>query len=152
MDVANDSMAEVELGKLASQKASNEQLKQFAQKMADDHGKANDELKKIASDKNITLPNEPDAKHKAKIDKLSKLTGEAFDRAYTQEMVAGHRKAVSAFRSESKGGKDPEVKEFASKTLPTIEDHLKQIEDLNKTVGHVGTSGVKEPEKKKPQQ
>jgi putative membrane protein len=149
MNVAKDGLAEVELGKLASQKASNEQLKQFGQKMVDDHGKANDELKKLASDKNITIPNEVDSKHKSTIDKLSKMTGDAFDKAFTQEMMNGHKKAVSAFKNESKSGKDPEIKAWAEKTLPTLEDHFKQIQDLNRSV--VGTSGVKQTEKPKGQ-
>jgi len=148
MNVAKDGLAEVELGKLAAEKASSDQVKQFAQKMVDDHSKANDELKSIASSKNITLPTGPDAKAKATVEKLSKLSGEAFDRAFAKDMLSDHKKAVSAFRTESKSGKDPEVKAFAAKTLPTLEGHLKQAEDLNRSV--VGTSGVKEPEKTKP--
>jgi putative membrane protein len=147
MNVAKDGMAEVELGKLASQKATNDQVKQFGQRMADDHGKANDELKKLASDKNITIPTETDVKHKATIDKLSKMTGDAFDRAFTQEMVNGHKKAVSAFKTESKNGKDAEVKAWAAKTLPTLEEHLKQVQELSRSV--VGTSGVKQTDKPK---
>jgi putative membrane protein len=147
MNVAKDGMAEVELGRLASQKATNDQVKQFGQRMADDHGKANDELKKLASDKNIIIPSDTDGKHKATIEKLSKMTGDAFDRAYTQEMVAGHKKAVSAFKAESKSGKDAEVKAWAAKTLPTLEEHLKQIQELSRSV--VGTSGTKETEKPK---
>ena len=85
---------------------------------------------------------------KATVEKLSKLSGEAFDRAFAKDMLSDHKKAVSAFRTESRSGKDPEVKAFAAKTLPTLEGHLKQAEDLNKSV--VGTSGVKEPEKTKP--
>jgi len=150
MNVARDGLAEVELGRLASEKASSEQVKEFAKKMVDDHSKANDELKSIASTKNITLPSDTDSKHKATIDRLSKMSGEAFDRAFAQDMLSNHKKAVSAFRSESKSGKDPEVKAFAAKTLPTLEGHLKQAEDLNKSV--VGTSGVKESEKSKPRQ
>jgi putative membrane protein len=148
MNAARDSLAEVEIGKLAAEKASSDQVKQFAQKMVDDHNKANEELKSIASSKSIALPTEPDSKHKATVDKLSKLSGEAFDRAFAKDMVSDHKKAVSAFRNESKSGKDPEIKAFAAKTLPTLEGHLKQAEDLNKSV--VGTSGVKEPEKPKP--
>jgi len=147
MTAARDGIAEVELGRLASEKASSSEVKDFAKKMVDDHSKANDELKSIASTKNITLPTETDGKHKAAIDRLSKMSGEAFDRAFAQDMLSDHKKAVSAFRTESKSGKDPEVKAFAAKTLPTLESHLKQAEDLNKSV--VGTSGVKEPEKSK---
>jgi putative membrane protein len=143
MDAATGGMAEVELGKLAADKATNADVKKFGQRMADDHGKANDELKSLAQSKQITLPNAVDAKHQATIDRLSKLSGEAFDRAYVQEMLKDHQKDVAAFRTESKSGKDPEVKAWAGKTLPTLEEHLKLIQDLNRTA--VGTSGVKKP-------
>jgi putative membrane protein len=142
-DAAVGGMAEVELGKLATEKASNADVKKFGQRMADDHGKANDELKSLAQSKQITLPSAIDAKHKATIDRLSKLSGEAFDRAYVQEMLKDHQKDVAAFRTESKSGKDPEVKAWADKTLPTLEEHLKLVQDLNRTA--VGTSGIKKP-------
>jgi putative membrane protein len=156
MDVAKDGMAEVELGRLASQKATNEQVKQFGQRMVDDHTKANDELKSIAQKKNITLPNDPDPKAKAFQDRLSKMSGEQFDRAYMQHMLADHRKAVALFRTESKSGTDPDVKSFASKTLPTLEEHLKQAQEANKAVGTSGaaqkgtksTKGTKNPRSK----
>src|SRR5512140_2380360 len=80
-------MAEVELGTLAKDKASSDQVKQFANRMVTDHGKANDELKTLAQNKNITLPTDLDAKHKAVRDRLSKLSGEQFDRAYMQAML-----------------------------------------------------------------
>ena len=140
-DVAHDGMAEVELGKMAAEKASNDQVKKFGQRMADDHAKAGDELKAIAQKNNLTWPTEIDAKHKATHDRLMKLSGEAFDRAYMQDMVAGHRAAVNAFKMESKSGKNAEVQAWATKTLPTIEDHLKQAQDIAR--GVVGTSGTK---------
>ncbi len=140
MDVAHVGMAEVELGKLATEKASNEQVKKFGQRMADDHSKAGDELKALAEKKNIPWPTELDARHKALRDRLMKLSGEAFDRAYMQEMVAGHRKAVMAFRMETKNGQDPDIKAWAQKTLSTIEDHLKQAQEI--TRGVVGTTGT----------
>ena len=137
---AEGGMAEVELGKLATQKASSDAVKQFGQRMVDDHGKANDELKKLAQDKNITVPTEVSPKDKAEMDRLSKLSGEAFDRAYMRAMLMDHRKDVNEFRTESKAGKDPDVKAWAGKTLPTLEAHLKQAQDANKAVG---TSGKK---------
>jgi putative membrane protein len=140
MEVAQDGMAEVELGKLAADKASSADVKKFAQRMVDDHSKANDELKTLAQNKKITLPTSVDATHKATLDRLSTLSGEAFDRAYMQEMVKAHRKAVEAFRMEAKSGKDPDIKAWASKTLPTLEEHLKMAQDANKAVG---TSGRK---------
>ena len=84
---AMDGMAEVEHGRLAGQNATNDEVKQFAQRMVGDHGKADDELKGLASGKNVTLPTELDAKHKAMQDKLSKMKGAAFDRAYMARMV-----------------------------------------------------------------
>jgi putative membrane protein len=139
MDAAKGGMAEVELGKLAAEKASNNEVKQFGQRMVDDHGKANNELKSLASSKNITLPNELDAKDKAVRDRLSKLSGAAFDRAYMQAMLRDHRKDVNEFKRESTSGKDPEIKAFASKTLPTLEEHLKQAETATRAVGTTGT-------------
>ena len=145
-DVAQINMAEVELGKLATDKASNEQVKKFAQRMTDDHTKAGDELKTLAQQKTITLPTELDAKHKALSDRLTKLSGEGFDRAYMQAMVSGHRQAVNMFRMESRSGKDPDVKQWAAKTLPTIEDHLKQAQEIAR--GVVGTTGTVKPRKR----
>ena len=124
-----------------AEKGSNADVKKFGQRMVDDHTKANDELKTLAGNKNITLPAATDAKHKALIEKLSKLSGDAFDRAYAQDMVKGHQEAVTAFRTESRSGKDADVKAWASKTLPTLEEHLKMAQDLNR--GVVGTSGKK---------
>ncbi|HMD34850.1 MAG TPA: DUF4142 domain-containing protein, partial [Vicinamibacterales bacterium] len=137
-------MAEVELGKLAIEKASSDQVKQFGQRMIDDHGKANDELKTIAQQKNITLPTAISAKDKAERDRLTKLSGAAFDRAYMSAMLTDHKKDVSEFRVESTSGKDADIKAFAAKTLPTLEQHLKLAQDANKAVG---TSGTKPPKK-----
>jgi putative membrane protein len=139
MEAAKGGLAEVELGKLAQEKASSDQVKQFGKRMVDDHSKANDELKSIAQNKSITLPSDLDAKDKALRDRLSKLSGEQFDRQYMQHMVQDHRKDVAAFRTESKAGKDADVKAFAAKTLPTLEEHLKQAQDANKAVGTSGT-------------
>src|SRR6185295_17043877 len=109
-NVAADNMAEVELGRLATEKASRDDVKKFAQQMVDEHGKANDELKTLASSKNIMLSETVDASHKAVHDRLSKLSGAAFDRDYLREMTNGHRKAVAAFKAEATTGKDAEIK------------------------------------------
>jgi putative membrane protein len=139
MEAAQGGLAEVELGQLASQKAQSEQVKQFAQRMVTDHGKANDELKSLARQKNITIPSQLDAKHKATTDKFSRMSGAEFDRAYMQNMLQDHRKDVNDFRKESQSGKDPDVKAWAAKTLPTLEEHLKLAQDANKAVGTSGT-------------
>jgi putative membrane protein len=140
MKVAKGGMAEVELGKLASEKATSDAVKKFGQRMADDHSKANDELKALATSKNVTLPSEIGPEHKALRDRLMKLSGPAFDQAYMKAMVSDHVKDVNEFKMEAKSGKDPEVKAWAAKTLPTLEEHLKMAREAS---GAVGTSGRK---------
>ena len=121
-------MAEVELGRLAVQKASNEQVKQFGQRMIDDHSKVNNELKTLCSNKGITAPTGIDSADQSRKDKLSGLSGAAFDKAYMEDMVSDHKKDVSEFEHEASRGTDPEVKAFASKTLPTLQQHLQLAE------------------------
>ena len=127
---AQGGMAEVELGKLATQKASSEDVKKFGQRMVDDHTKANDQLKQIAGTKGVTLPTELDSKDQALKDRMSKLDGEKFDQAYMKNLVRDHTKDVSEFRKESTSGKDSDLKSFASQTLPTLEDHLKEAKNI----------------------
>jgi putative membrane protein len=117
-------LAEVELGKLAQQKAASAQVKDFGARMERDHGKANDDLKALASQKGLRLPTSIDAEHQRKMQKMQQLSGTAFDRAYMKDMVADHKKDVSEFRKQSRTAKDPDVKVFANKTLPTLEEHL----------------------------
>ena len=131
---AQGGMAEVQLGNLAKDHASSTEVKNFGQQMVSDHTKANDQLKSIAAQKNITLPTSIDAKDQAVYDRLSKLNGVEFDRAYMRQMVEDHRKDVSEFRKESTSGSDPELKSFASSTLPTLENHLKMAESTEATV------------------
>jgi len=133
-EVAADGLAEVELGKLAQQKASSDDVKKFAQMMVDDHTKALDDLKSAAGTHNITWPTTLDADHKKLSDRLSKLSGAGFDREYMQAMVDGHKKVAADLRKESQSGTDADLKAWASKTLPTVEAHLKQAETVNKTV------------------
>ncbi len=133
MEAAQGGMTEVQLGQLAKDKAASDAVKQFGQRMVDDHTKANDKLKSVASQKGITLPTDVGAKNQATIDRLSKLSGAAFDRAYMQNMVSDHKKDVAEFRKEASSGKDPEFKQFASETLPTLETHLKLAQDTART-------------------
>ena len=128
---AEGGMAEVELGNLAQQKAASDDVKQFGKRMAEDHGKVNDELKSLASQKKVTLPTTLDAKHKSTYDRLSKLSGAEFDRAYMSEMLKDHREDVEMFRKAQQSS-DADVKSFASRTLPTLEDHLASAERIDK--------------------
>jgi len=151
-EAAVGGMAEVELGTLAKEKASSADVKQFGDRMATDHGKANDELKQWAQQKSVTLPTDLDAKHKATKDRLSKLSGDAFDKAYMHEMVTDHVKDVAAFKRESTAAKDADLKAWAGKTLPTLQDHLKMARETDAKVSgststqeHAGAAKPKGP-------
>jgi len=121
---AEGGMAEVELGKLAQQKAMREEVKEFATRMVEDHAKANDELAKIAGANGVSLPAELDSSTRKEMDKLQKLVGGDFDSAYMKHMVRDHRKDVIEFRHEAKSKHVSEAQAFAQKTLPTLEEHL----------------------------
>ena len=127
---AADGIAEVKLGELARDKAENPAVKEFGSMMATEHAKANEELAGIATAKGVEVPAELDGKHKSLHAKLSKLSGAAFDKEYSSEMVKAHKKAVSDFEKASKSAKDPEVKAFAEKTLPTLKHHLEKAQSL----------------------
>lgn len=131
---AQGGMAEVKLGQLAQDHASSDAVKKFGQRMVDDHSKANDELKDIASKKGMTLPTDLDAKDQNTYDRLSKLNGAAFDRAYMADMVKDHRTDIAEFQREANGGNDPDLKSFASKTLPTLQQHLQMAQDTDAQV------------------
>jgi putative membrane protein len=140
MKAAKGGLEEVELGKLAASKASNPDVKSFGQRMVDDHSKANDKLKKIASDKGVPLPTDLDRKAKADRDRLDKLSGADFDRAYVEMMVKDHVTDVADFDRESKRAHDSELRQFVSDTLPTLQDHLKMAKDLQPKVGASGSA------------
>ena len=145
MEAAQGGMTEVQLGQLAKDKASSDAVKQFGQRMVDDHTKANDQLKSVASQKGITLPTDVGAKNQAAIDRLSKLSGAAFDHAYMQHMLMDHKKDIADFRKEASSGKDPQIKQFASETLPTLETHLKLAQDAARTASSGSADRTKQP-------
>ena len=125
-----DGLAEVELGRLAVAKATSADVKSFAQMMVDDHSKANAELTSLASQKGVTLPSEPPPPAKAAKDHLSSLSGAAFDKAYMDHMVKDHEKAVALFSKEASSGKDADTKDWAAKTLPTLQQHLSKARSV----------------------
>jgi putative membrane protein len=134
-EAAKGGMAEVELGQLAQQHASSEQVRQFGARMVQDHGKANEELRQLAQEKGVTLPSGPSHMDNHEMSKLSKLTGADFDREYMKNMVKDHQKDVKEFQKQASGAKDPDVKSFAAKTLPTLQQHLQMAETANQSVG-----------------
>ena len=133
-EAAIGGMAEVQMGNLAQQKAASDQVRQFGMRMVQDHTKANDELKQVASNKGLQIPTALDKKHQKLMDELSKKTGADFDKDYMSHMVDDHKKDVSDFKKEAQGGKDADVKAFAAKTLPTLQEHLQMAQTTNDAV------------------
>lgn len=131
MEAAMGGKAEVAMAQLALEKSSSDSVKQYAQKMVDDHTKAGEELMQVASMKGITLPMEPDAKHKALMAKMQGLSGAEFDSMYIKMAgVKDHEKMEKLFMSESSKGKDADAKGFAAKTLPTVQMHLSMARQM----------------------
>lgn len=136
MDVAMDGMTEVQLGRLATQQGASDSVKQFGQRMVDDHTKANNDLMQWASTSGLTLPTTLDAKHQAMVTKMSALSGAAFDKEYAKSMVKDHTKAVAMFQKEADHGGDSGLKSFASTTLPTLQEHLTMARALAPASGN----------------
>ncbi|MXV16650.1 DUF4142 domain-containing protein [Hufsiella ginkgonis] len=130
VNAANGGMAEVELGKLASGKTANPKVKEFAKMMASDHTKANEELMALAKSKNISLPAAVAEEQMKVKEDLSAKSGAAFDKAYVDVQVKDHKKTVDLFEKASKDASDPDLKAFATKTLPTLRTHLSTIEKI----------------------
>ena len=122
-------MAEVEAGKIALQKSSNEKVKAFAQRLVADHTKAGEELKAVAAQEGITVPTQIDAKHQADLDHLKSLSADQFDAAFKEHMIKDHKNDIAMFEKEAASGQTA-LDKFAGKTLPTLKEHLKMAEDL----------------------
>ena len=138
---AQGGMAEVELGRVAASKASSADVKQFGQKMVDDHTRTNEKLKALAERKQITLPTDLDAEHKQAQAQLSTLTGDQFDRQYMRMMVMDHQKTIDLFRTQANSGSDADLKSFAQQTLPALEQHLKMAQDMSRSLQPVASTG-----------
>ncbi len=128
-------MAEVELGRLAVKQAASSEVKEFGEKMASDHSKAGQKLEALAMKKKVTLPSKLTPQQTQTMEKLTKLSGDEFDRAYVTAMVMAHEGDVAAFQNVAKNGTDADVKEFAAGTLPTLEKHLQMIKALAHKMG-----------------
>ena len=130
MKAAEGGMAEVSLGQMAAQKATDADVKNFGNRMVNDHGKAGDELKQLATNKGIALPTELNADAKKTSATLSKKSGKDFDKSYMTDMVKDHETDAKEFEKASKDVQDPDLKSWASKTLPVIQDHLRMAKQI----------------------
>jgi putative membrane protein len=122
-DAAQASIAEVALGKLALQRAQNLYVRQFAQRMVDDHSRANRELTDLATNQGVDVPTEMNAEQRDRNARLATLSGAAFDREYMRAMVKDYARNVAVFRNYAQNGKNEEVKSWAAKTLPMLRRH-----------------------------
>jgi len=129
--VGEANLAEIDAGRLALGKSTSDEVKQFARHMIDDHARANKDLKEVCDKKGVPIPAAPDDDHRKDLARLGDLQGGDFDRSYSAAMVSDHKKAVDLFEDLLRKGKDPDVRAYAQKTLPTLRKHLTMAQDLN---------------------
>ena len=129
-ETAEGLMAEIQLGKMAEKQAQDDRVKQFGKRMVEDHGKDLQELKQLANQKNVTLPDSPNHEQTREADKLEQLSGKAFDREYVKYEAMDHKKDVKDQGKEMKGATDPDLKKFATVAHETVVTHRKIVDDL----------------------
>jgi len=129
---AQGGMTEVELGELAATNGMRDDVKNFGHMMVKDHTAINDDLKALAAQKGVTLPDSLDAKHQAMVDKLTALTGSEFDDAYINGMIKAHQKDAKAFKAETAATQDADIKSFLDKSIPVVEAHLQHVTAMKK--------------------
>jgi putative membrane protein len=132
---ADAGMLEVQLGKLAANKGSSDDVKKFGENMVNDHMKANDELKALAQKKGIKVPAALSTKSQRKYEELSKKTGTDFDKAYAAMMVKDHEEVIAKFKQEAQTGNDPDLKAWAQGKIQTLEHHHMMAQDMQKNAG-----------------
>ena len=129
---AQGGMTEVKLGELAAANGTRADVKDFGQMMVKDHTAINDNLKALAAQKGVTLPDSLDAKHQGMVDRMTALTGSEFDDAYIKGMIKAHTKDAKSFKAESAATSDADIKSFLDKSIPVVEAHLQHITAMNK--------------------
>jgi putative membrane protein len=134
-NAAEGGMAEVDAGKLAQQKAGNPDLKDFGAMMVKDHSAANAKLQAIAASQNVKLPSSASVMQMASKKELQMMSGDSFDKAYIKDQVKAHEDTMELFKKEIATGKDPQARDFATATLPTVQAHLAKIKQIAASAG-----------------
>ena len=129
-ETAQSGLMEVQMGRLAAQKGQGQQVRQLGQKLVQDHSKANQELKLLAAQKNITLPTGLKTDHQSMISHLNNLEGAEFDAAFKKHALEHHQEDIQKFQTASQTAADADVKAFAQKTLPVLQEHLKMAQSI----------------------
>ncbi len=130
-EAAMNDLTEIAMGKLAVEKGGDDAVKQYGQKLVDDHTKADADLKQMTGG-HVDIPDALDSKHQGRVDKLAKLSGPQFDKAFIKDQVKFHQQNVRDFQDEAANGSNVQVKNYASKNLPTLQQHLEQAKELSK--------------------
>jgi putative membrane protein len=132
---AQNGRAEVEASKLAQTKATQADVKAFAAKMVEDHQQAHQELAQLAQSKGVKLPDDPSLMQRGRLKMLSGADGEKFDKRYAEDFgVKAHEDTVKMFKNAAANAKDADVKAFAQKTLPKLEEHLTMARSMEAAV------------------
>jgi putative membrane protein len=129
-EMARHSLGEVEVGRIAENRGASEEVKKYGQRIVQDHGKANEELKQLAQSRGIKWPAEPDRAHRRSAERLQKLEGADFDKRFVSEMVKNHQADLKKAQKMAKDARDPELRAFAAKAAPVIEEHLNMARQL----------------------
>jgi putative membrane protein len=143
MDAAEGNLAEIRVGQLAKQRATNAEVKDFAQMMINDHTKANNELAQIAQRMGVTLPKDVAPYHRAAMAGMSRLSGAEFDRAYIKGQLGDHALTLDLLEMQEKSGKDPELRQFASRAKPMVLKHYEMARDLDEKMHAVAMKASK---------
>jgi putative membrane protein len=133
-----NSGAEVELGKIAQQHGSSDTVKEFGKRMVQVHSQTSEELKQAAAKVNIQVAPDPSRKAKKAAEKLNKLSGADFDRAFARQVMNFQKEDLKQYTRESKTGQSPELKQFANRVMPTLEEDRKMAEQLENNAGAAG--------------
>lgn len=141
MKAAGGGLEEVHLGKLAADRAASSEVKQLAQRLVQEHTKANQELLSIAEKKDIDVPKELDNMHEDVVELFSKLEGASFDREYVRYQVMHHEMDTATFAVQAREGEDADLKAFAAKQLPILQGHLQLLRELAAKQPVAGTPG-----------
>ena len=128
-DAVQGNLAEIKLGQLAQEKTQSAEVKSYAQMLVTDHSTSNEQAEKVAKQIGITIPTELSVSQKSTYNRMSKLSGTAFDRAFVAEMIAGYKTNITRFQNEAKKKDDPAA-DFANQMLPTLKKHLDAAQQL----------------------
>ncbi|MBS1148493.1 MAG: putative outer membrane protein [Myxococcaceae bacterium] len=132
IDAAIGGLAEVELGKLAQEQGQSQDVKDLGERLLKEHEKANRELEAAVAPYDVMLPTRMDSEHQRDYDKLKAMKGADFDNAFARHIVKDHEKTIKLFKKQAKSGEAKELKEYATRTIPVLEEHLKIARDLAK--------------------